>query len=612
MAKLLLETGDVLLLETSDALLLDDTYTAPGAPSAVTGTALSSTKIDLSWTAPVDNGGSAVTGYKIERNGGAGWSTLVADTASTGTTYSDTGLTVGTQYYYRVSAINAIGTGSLTSTGRADTNSSLAGPINCFDDELDLDDWDFIDPGAEGDGGASIPYSHGISGGKLSVTIGAAGAYDTGFWAVPRGVAVPFAGKGVLLNIGAQDASFGGLDNYSTSILDAIQFSIGAAGMGVASFVGAHVGIEFLVDDGGFLFDDPGTLYVQIYIGGVGTGALAYDWTTGEFWIHNTSARDWAVCFKPSGGDWSEIASGESDSDVGSELAWLGFYKALSDDDVTTTFQVAGINCGTPPTEGTGCNPLGLLSVTAAFSGIASGHALALTDDSVPEGDSTIVSWEWDFNTGDQTSGAQNPTFVDPADGTYPVSLTVTNSEGETDTATGSFTFGAGSSLPPYDLPTTKVAGRFLIKLDSTVDFTGVDGMVEDTDGGQWLNYIYFPIPSGLRVSLLRSVEITDDPDQPVRTLRATLVLDGPQGSISTGAVDSWANNRSGAFSPVLFPGRQIIAQHPLAAETSTDPDNWRPRFHGYIDDALASLDGLTVEIFARDIAQRLQIPYRP
>src|SRR5207245_11253554 len=86
-------------------------------------TAVSSSQINLRWTAP-NNGGSAITGYKIERSadGGSTWSTLVANTGITGTTYSDTGLARTTTYTYRVSAINSVGTSSPSNTASATTS----------------------------------------------------------------------------------------------------------------------------------------------------------------------------------------------------------------------------------------------------------------------------------------------------------------------------------------------------------------------------------------------------------------------------------------------------------------------------------------------------------
>src|SRR5437867_853164 len=95
---------------------------APSSPSGLAATAVSS-QIRLSWTAPTDNGGSAITGYKIERftDGGTTWTTLVANTGNTAATYSDTGLTRATAYTYRVSAINSAGTGSPSITASATT-----------------------------------------------------------------------------------------------------------------------------------------------------------------------------------------------------------------------------------------------------------------------------------------------------------------------------------------------------------------------------------------------------------------------------------------------------------------------------------------------------------
>jgi hypothetical protein len=80
----------------------------PTAPVSPSGT-ISGVNINLSWSAPASDGGRAVTGYRIQRStDGVTFSTLVANTLSTGTTYSDTNLTPGTTYTYRVAAINDV------------------------------------------------------------------------------------------------------------------------------------------------------------------------------------------------------------------------------------------------------------------------------------------------------------------------------------------------------------------------------------------------------------------------------------------------------------------------------------------------------------------------
>src|SRR5207302_1641268 len=92
--------------------------TAPGSPTGLTAIAASSSQIHLSWTAPSNNGGSTITGYEIERStdGGTTFSTIVSNTGSTSTTYSDSGLNPSTAYTYRVSAINSVGTSSPSNT----------------------------------------------------------------------------------------------------------------------------------------------------------------------------------------------------------------------------------------------------------------------------------------------------------------------------------------------------------------------------------------------------------------------------------------------------------------------------------------------------------------
>ena len=100
--------------------------TAPGAPTGLTATASGTTTINLSWTAPASNGGSAITGYKIEvsSDDGMTWTDLVADTNSPATTYPHTGLAAGATRHYRVSAINTAGTGASSRIDTATTGTT--------------------------------------------------------------------------------------------------------------------------------------------------------------------------------------------------------------------------------------------------------------------------------------------------------------------------------------------------------------------------------------------------------------------------------------------------------------------------------------------------------
>jgi len=80
----------------------------PTAPLSPTGSA-SGADINLSWSAPSSDGGRAITGYRIQRStDGVSFTTLVDNTNSTSTTYTDSNLTPGRTYTYRVAAINAV------------------------------------------------------------------------------------------------------------------------------------------------------------------------------------------------------------------------------------------------------------------------------------------------------------------------------------------------------------------------------------------------------------------------------------------------------------------------------------------------------------------------
>ena len=104
-----------------------DGSTQPGKPTGLAAAADGQTQIDLSWTAPSDDGGADITGYRIEvSNNGSNWSDLVADTDSTSTSYTHSGLTAGSTRHYRVSAINSEGTGPASGTDSATTDAATA------------------------------------------------------------------------------------------------------------------------------------------------------------------------------------------------------------------------------------------------------------------------------------------------------------------------------------------------------------------------------------------------------------------------------------------------------------------------------------------------------
>ena len=79
------------------ATVVTNDTTAPSVPTGLTATAVSSSQVDLSWSASTDN--VAVTGYRIYRD-----SAFIGTAVSTN--YSDIGLTASTAYDYTVTAID--------------------------------------------------------------------------------------------------------------------------------------------------------------------------------------------------------------------------------------------------------------------------------------------------------------------------------------------------------------------------------------------------------------------------------------------------------------------------------------------------------------------------
>ena len=101
--------------------------TVPGTPRSLDANADGTSRIELSWREPTSDGGSRITGYRIEvsEDVGATWDNLVANSHNTRTTYVHTGLEPATRRHYRVSAINRIGVGRVSRVASAITDATV-------------------------------------------------------------------------------------------------------------------------------------------------------------------------------------------------------------------------------------------------------------------------------------------------------------------------------------------------------------------------------------------------------------------------------------------------------------------------------------------------------
>lgn len=100
--------------------------TPPTTPSGLSASASGSSAIALSWSASTDSGGSGLAGYRIERCAGAGCTGFAQIATVSGTSYSDSGLSAGTTYRYRIRAYDNAGNVSAYSAIAEATTASSA------------------------------------------------------------------------------------------------------------------------------------------------------------------------------------------------------------------------------------------------------------------------------------------------------------------------------------------------------------------------------------------------------------------------------------------------------------------------------------------------------
>lgn len=104
-------------------------FAAPSSPNAFTVTG-GNLNFVAKWTAPTDNGGSAVTGYTLTYSTDSTFATGSKTVSLSATTLTSTvtGLTSGTTYYVKVAAKNAAGTSAPVATVNVSTNKAPDAP----------------------------------------------------------------------------------------------------------------------------------------------------------------------------------------------------------------------------------------------------------------------------------------------------------------------------------------------------------------------------------------------------------------------------------------------------------------------------------------------------
>ncbi|NQZ82792.1 MAG: M4 family metallopeptidase [Colwellia sp.] len=178
------------------------------------------------------------------------------------------------------------------------------------------------------------------------------------------------------------------------------------------------------------------------------------------------------------------------------DSAGRGVYKAAKAlgycvDDVVASLDPVGVtNSGNK--DGSGCGVVGNRAPTANFSYQANDLDVTFTDSSTD--DKAVTSYAWNFGD-NSTSAQQNPSHSYAADGSYTVSLTVSDVEGETNTKSTSISVEKGGTgtgcdgLTPWSISTSYVAGDLVSHKGSRYEGTWWStGAAPDVFSNVWKN----------------------------------------------------------------------------------------------------------------------------
>jgi large repetitive protein len=146
---------------------------APDIPTGLAVSVVSGTELNLTWTDNSDN----ETGFRIERRVGTVGDFTELDTVTADiTSYSDTGLTKGTAYYYQISAYNTQGSSVFTAPESATTPDNPGTPFGLNAAVISTSQIDLTwSDNSDNETGFSIERKEGESGTYEEITTVAAG-----------------------------------------------------------------------------------------------------------------------------------------------------------------------------------------------------------------------------------------------------------------------------------------------------------------------------------------------------------------------------------------------------------------------------------------------------
>ena len=376
-------------------------YATPGAPSGLTATPISSSKIRINWT---DNS-NIETGFKVERKtGSSGTWSQIAIVGANITTYTNSSLSQNTTYFYRVRAYNNTVNSAYSNEASATTPyATPAAPSNLTATAVSTSQIDLTWTDNSGvETGVKIERKTGSSGTWAQIaTVGAnVTAYSNN--GLTHGTTYYYRVRAYNVNVNSVYSN----EAYATTLVATLE----APGSLTASPVSV-TGIELQ-------------------------------------WVDNSTEESGFQVERKTEveSEWNEIAQVPANS--------TSYTDELPGWSQTISYRVRAFNDMTVSDYSNIATVVPLTAPQAAFTATPVSGSAPLTvqfTDQSTAGTGSIVSWHWDFGNGGSSEEA-NPLYTYQNPGLYTVSLTVIDSYQNTDVLTQTDCITVLSDAPNLEL----------------------------------------------------------------------------------------------------------------------------------------------------------------